>query len=76
MAQTAAAPTERDAASVQEARTLVQRARLAAPILAEFSQEQIDRIVDAVAAKANVSISLHMIRAEQEMTKALVDILV
>lgn len=33
-------------------------------------------IVDAVAAKANVSISLHMIRAEQEMTKALVDILV
>lgn len=52
MAQTAAAPTERDAASVQEARTLVQRARLAAPILAEFSQEQIDRIVDAVAAAA------------------------
>lgn len=33
-------------------------------------------IVDAVAAKANVSISLQMIRAEQEMTKALVDILV
>jgi hypothetical protein len=33
-------------------------------------------IVDAVAAKASVSISLHMIRAEQEMTKALVDILV
>ncbi len=33
-------------------------------------------IVDAVAAKANVSISVHMIRAEQEMTKALVDILV
>ena len=53
MAQTAAAPTERDAASVQEARTLVQRARLAAPILAEFSQEQIDRIVDAVAAAAH-----------------------
>lgn len=52
MAQTAAAPTERDTASVQEARTLVQRARLAAPILAEFSQEQIDRIVDAVAAAA------------------------
>ena len=33
-------------------------------------------IVDAVAAKANVSISLQMIRAEQEMTQALVDILV
>ena len=33
-------------------------------------------IVDAVAAKANVSISLEMIRAEQKMTQALVDILV
>ena len=33
-------------------------------------------IVDAVTAKANVSISLQMIKAEQEMTKALVDILV
>lgn len=52
MAQSATAPTERDAASVQEARTLVQRARTAAPILAEFSQEQIDTIVDAVAAAA------------------------
>ena len=50
MASPATAPTERDAASVQEARTLVQRAKQAAPILAEFSQEQIDRIVDAVAA--------------------------
>lgn len=52
MAQTAAAPTDRDLASIQDARTLVQRAKLAAPILAEFSQEQIDRIVDAVAAAA------------------------
>lgn len=33
-------------------------------------------IVDAVAAKANVSISLEMIKAEQKMTQALVDILV
>lgn len=53
MAQAAAVPaTERDLASVQEAKTLVQRAKLAAPILAEFSQEQIDRIVGAVAAAA------------------------
>jgi acetaldehyde dehydrogenase (acetylating) len=44
--------SERDLASVQEARTLAARAKLAAPILAEFSQEQIDRIVDAVAAAA------------------------
>lgn len=35
-----------------EVRALAQRARRAAPILAEFSQEQIDRIVDAVAATA------------------------
>ena len=52
MAQTASTPTDRDAASVQEARTLVQRARLAAPILAELTQEQIDHIVDGVAAAA------------------------
>lgn len=57
MAQAAAATTnvvlsERDQASVAEARALVSRARLAAPLLAEFSQEQIDRIVDAVAAAA------------------------
>jgi len=44
--------SDRDLASVQEAKSLVQRARLAAPILAEFTQEQIDRIVDAVAAAA------------------------
>ena len=52
MAQPAVVPTERDAASVQEAGSLVERAKRAAPILAEFSQEQIDRIVDAVAAAA------------------------
>lgn len=52
MAQTSATPTDRDLASVQEAKTLVQRAKLAAPILAEFSQAQIDAIVAAVAAAA------------------------
>jgi acetaldehyde dehydrogenase (acetylating) len=35
-----------------EARALAQRAKRAAPILAERSQEQIDRLVDAVAAAA------------------------
>lgn len=35
-----------------EVHTLAQRARRAAPILAELSQDQIDRIVDAVAATA------------------------
>src|SRR5829696_1551965 len=41
---------DRDLASIQEARTLARRAREAAPILAEFTQEQIDAIVDAMAA--------------------------
>ena len=44
-----AALTDRDLASVQEARRLAHRARQAAPLLAELSQEQIDRIVDAMA---------------------------
>src|SRR5919106_3796610 len=44
------AQTDRDLASISEARTLARRARQAAPVLAEFSQEQIDGIVDAMAA--------------------------
>jgi acetaldehyde dehydrogenase (acetylating) len=42
--------SDRDLASVQEARTLARRAKEAAPALAEFSQEQIDAIIDAMAA--------------------------
>jgi len=53
MAETVAA-TDRDLASVQEARRLAQRAKRAAPILAEFSQEQIDRIVDEMAEATRV----------------------
>src|SRR5688572_10295864 len=49
MAQ-ATAPTDRDLASIQDARRLAQRAKAAAPALAEFSQTQIDAIVDAMAA--------------------------
>jgi acetaldehyde dehydrogenase (acetylating) len=41
---------DRDLASVQEARSLAQRAKQAASRLAELSQDQIDRIVDALAA--------------------------
>jgi len=40
----------------EEARALAQRAKRAAPILAEWSQEQIDRVVDAVAAAAQAHI--------------------
>lgn len=42
--------TDRDLASIAEARALARRAKAAAPALAEFSQEQIDGIVDAMAA--------------------------
>jgi acetaldehyde dehydrogenase (acetylating) len=55
MAQAAAAPSapsDRDLASIQEARSLAARAKRAAPVLAELSQEQIDRFVDAMAAAA------------------------
>src|SRR4051794_10808762 len=42
--------TDRDLASVQQARALARRARVAHAALAEFSQERIDGIVDAMAA--------------------------
>src|SRR5438034_919588 len=46
------AQTDRDLASIAEARALARRARAAAPILAEFSQEQIDAVIDAMAEAA------------------------
>ena len=46
----ASAQTDRDLASIQEARALARRAKAAAPPLAELSQEQIDAIVDSAAA--------------------------
>jgi len=44
------AQSDRDLASISEGRSLVRRAKDAAPVLAEFSQEQVDAIVDAMAA--------------------------
>ena len=44
------AKADRDLASIAEARQLARRARAVAPQLAEFTQEQIDAIVDAMAA--------------------------
>src|SRR3954468_6629604 len=44
------AQTDRDLASIAEARSLARRAKAAAPVLAEFTQEQIDAIVGAMAA--------------------------
>ena len=48
MAQSSAS-TDRDLASIQEARSLAQRAKRAAVPLAELSQERIDAVVDAMA---------------------------
>jgi acetaldehyde dehydrogenase (acetylating) len=45
-------PTDRDLASIAEARALARRAKQAWLELAEFSQERIDAIVDAMAAAA------------------------
>ncbi len=47
---TAPAQTDKDLASIAEARTLARRAKQAQLSLAEFSQEKIDAIVDAMAA--------------------------
>src|SRR5215218_4966965 len=48
--ETRPGPTDRDLASIQEARELARRARRAQAALAELSQERIDAIVDAMAA--------------------------
>src|SRR5438094_6035693 len=55
MAESATAPyaqTDRDLASIAEARALARRAKQAWLELAEFSQERIDAVVDAMAAAA------------------------
>ncbi len=51
MAEAAAPPqSDRDLTSIAEARQLARRARTVQGTLAEFSQDQIDRIIDAMAA--------------------------
>lgn len=52
MAEAASRQPDRDLASIAEARALAVRAKQAWRELAEFSQERIDHIVDAVAASA------------------------
>src|SRR6266478_8934654 len=52
MAEAAATQTDRDLASIAEARGLARRAKKAWLELAEFSQERIDAIVDAMAEAA------------------------
>ena len=52
MAEAVSAPSDRDLASIAEARALARRAKGAWLRLAEFTQEQIDSVVDAMAAAA------------------------
>jgi acetaldehyde dehydrogenase (acetylating) len=52
MAETVPQQTDRDLASIAEARALARRAKQAWLELAEFSQERIDAIIDAMAAAA------------------------
>ncbi len=52
MADAPAAASDRDLASIAEARALAKRAKAAAALLAELSQGQIDAIVDGMAAAA------------------------
>src|SRR5687768_114662 len=47
--QNSASQTDRDLASIADARTLARAARAAQPLLAEFTQEQVDQIVTAMA---------------------------
>ena len=43
-------PTDKDLASIAEARALARRAKAAQAVLAEFSQQQVDAVIDAMAA--------------------------
>ena len=52
MADTPPAQSDRDLASIAEARALARRAKQAWLELAEFSQERTDAVVDAMAAAA------------------------
>jgi acetaldehyde dehydrogenase (acetylating) len=57
---------DRDLASAQEARTLARRAKEAAGILSDLSQEQIDALVDAMAAAATAQAEALAQLAHQE----------
>ncbi|MEO8483367.1 MAG: aldehyde dehydrogenase family protein, partial [Acidobacteriota bacterium] len=69
----ASAPADRDQASIDEAKRLAQRAKQAAPLLAEFSQDQIDRIVDAMAAAARSRVEMFARLAVEETGFGVVD---
>jgi acetaldehyde dehydrogenase (acetylating) len=74
MAEPVSAPqTDRDLASIAEARALARRAKQAWLELAEFSQEKIDAIVDAMAAAATPAAELFARLAVEETGYGVVD---
>jgi acetaldehyde dehydrogenase (acetylating) len=74
MAEPVTAPqTDRDLASIAEARALARRAKQAWLELAEFSQEKIDAIVDAMAAAATAGAELFARLAVEETGYGVVD---
>src|SRR3954463_1923835 len=68
-----ASQTDRDLASIAEARALARRAKQAWLELAEFSQEKIDAIVDAMAAAATPAAELFARLAVEETGYGVVD---
>ena len=73
MAEAAAPQTDRDLTSIAEARALARRAKQAWLELAEFSQEQIDAIVDAMAAAATPCAEVFARMAVEETGYGVVD---
>ena len=66
MAEAATSQTDRDLTSIAEARALARRAKQAWLELAEFSQERIDAVVDAMAAAATPSAEMFARLAVEE----------
>src|SRR5258706_13929712 len=73
MAEAAAPKTDRDLASIAEASALARRAKQAWLELAEFSQEKIDALVDAMAAAATPCAELFARLAVEETGYGVVD---
>src|SRR6266487_4651808 len=66
MAEAPAAQTDRDLASIAEARAMARRAKQAWLQLAEFDQARIDAIVDAMAAAAAAQAESFAVLAVEE----------
>jgi len=73
MAEDRSAQADRDLRSIAEARELARRAKQAWAVLAEFNQEQIDAVVDAMAAAAREHAEAFARHAVEETGYGVVD---